>query len=54
MNKLLNYQQYLILEQGSDSCPISTQNLEINTRNRNKAIEADYIKSWANVKKLKD
>ena len=43
MKNLLNYKQYLILEQGSDSCPIATQNLELNTRNRDKSIEADYI-----------
>jgi hypothetical protein len=26
------------------SCPIPTQDLEVNTRNRNSAIKADYIK----------
>ena len=44
MKNLLNYKQYLILEKGSESCPVATQNLEVNTRNRNKAIESDYIK----------
>ena len=43
MKNILKFNQYLILEQGSDSCPIATQNLELNTRNRDKSIEADYI-----------
>jgi hypothetical protein len=43
MKNLLNYKQYLILERGSESCPIATQNLKINTRNRNHAIEAEWI-----------
>jgi hypothetical protein len=43
MKNLLNYKQYLILEQGSESCPIATQNLELNTRNRDKSIDAEYI-----------
>lgn len=28
----------------STSCPIPTQNLEVNTKNRNRSIEADFIK----------
>jgi hypothetical protein len=43
MKNLLKYNQFLILEQGTESCPSATQNLEINTANRNKSIEADYI-----------
>ena len=43
MKNVLKYQQFLILESGSDSCPIATQNLEINTKNRNHAIKAEYI-----------
>jgi len=43
MNNLLNYKQYVLLEKGSESCPLATQNLEVNTRTRDKAIEADYI-----------
>jgi hypothetical protein len=41
--KLLKFNQYLILEQGTSSCPIATQNLEINTKNRDSAIKADHI-----------
>lgn len=43
MNNILKYGQYLILEKGSESCPLATHNLELNTRNRDKSIEADYI-----------
>jgi hypothetical protein len=43
MSNLLKFHQYLILESNGDSCPIATQNLEINTKNRDKAIQADYI-----------
>jgi hypothetical protein len=32
-----------LIEAASDSCPLATQNLEVNTRNRNKAIQEDYI-----------
>lgn len=32
-----------VVEAASDSCPLATQNLEVNTRNRNKAIQEDYI-----------
>jgi len=34
MKNILKFNQYLILEQGSESCPIATQNLELNTKNR--------------------
>jgi hypothetical protein len=45
MNNLLNYRQYLILEQGSESCPLATKNLELNTRNRDKALDEEgFIK----------
>jgi hypothetical protein len=40
---ILKFNQYVILESGANSCPIATQNLEINTRNRNHAIKAEYI-----------
>jgi hypothetical protein len=40
---LLKFNQYLILESGADSCPTATQNLEINTQNRDKSIKAEYI-----------
>jgi hypothetical protein len=43
MKNLLKYSQFLILENGTDSCPMATQNLELNTKNRDKAIDADYI-----------
>jgi len=43
MKNLLNYRQYLILEKENGSCPMATQNLELNTQNRDKAIEAEYI-----------
>jgi hypothetical protein len=43
MKNLLKYNQFLILEQGTNSCPLATQNLELNTKNRNKSIEAEYI-----------
>lgn len=43
MTKLLTFNQHVILEQSTDSCPVATQNLEINTKRRNQAIEADYI-----------
>ena len=46
---VLKFNQYLILEQGTDSCPVATQNLEINTKRRNAASPS---KSWANVKKV--
>lgn len=45
MNNILKYKQYLILEQGSESCPLATQDLEVNS--------AGPSKSWANVKKVK-
>jgi len=40
---ILKFNQYLILEKGTDSCPIATQNLEVNTKNRDASIKADYI-----------
>ena len=40
---VLKFNQYLILEQGTESCPVATQNLEINTKRRDAAISADYI-----------
>lgn len=36
MKNLLNYRQYLILERGSESCPVVTQNLELNDKNKKK------------------
>jgi hypothetical protein len=40
---VLKFNQYLILEKGTESCPVATQNLEINTERRDAAISADYI-----------
>jgi hypothetical protein len=37
MKNLLNYKQYLILEQGSESCPIASQNPgEVNEKRKTK------------------
>lgn len=41
---LFTFNQYRILEQSENSCPAATQNLELNTKNRDAAISADYIK----------
>jgi hypothetical protein len=43
MKKLLNFKEYSILEESIESCPVATQNLELNTKNRDKSINADYI-----------
>ena len=32
-----------LIEKASDSCPLATQDLETNTRNRNKAIQEEWI-----------
>jgi hypothetical protein len=39
MKNLLKYNQFLILEQGTNSCPITTQNLELNDKNKKKIAE---------------
>lgn len=39
----MTFRQYSILEASSNSCPMATQNLELNTKNRDKSIAADYI-----------
>lgn len=44
MNKpLFNFKNYLIFEENRESCPLPTQDLELNTKNRNAAIEAEHI-----------
>ena len=35
---VLKFNQYLILEQGTESCTVATQNLEIKTNRRDAAI----------------
>jgi hypothetical protein len=42
-----NFKQYLKegkLFEAAMSCPLPTQDLELNTQNRDSAIKADYIK----------
>ena len=43
--RILNFKQYVINEKKlDDSCPVATRNLEVNTKNRDASIKADYIK----------
>ena len=43
-----NYKKYIqdnpLLKEQKDKCPTATQNLELNTKNRDASIKADYIK----------
>ena len=43
MKKLYNFNEYLVEQKSLMACPIATQDLEVNTNNRDKSIKADYI-----------
>ena len=43
LKRIINEELKRIIEQKEAECPAATQSLEINTKNRNSAIKADYI-----------
>jgi len=44
MAKMIKLKELLIKEQEEQKCPSATQNLVVNTANRDRAIQADFIK----------
>ena len=44
MSKMIKLKELLIKEQEEQKCPSATQNLVVNTANRDRAIQADFIK----------
>ena len=43
LKRIINEELKRIIEQKEAECPASTQDLELNTKNRNSAIKAEYI-----------
>jgi len=43
LKRIINEEIQRIMEQKDNSCPAPTQDLELNTKNRNSAIKAEYI-----------
>ena len=43
LKRIINEEIQHIMEQKDNSCPAPTQDLELNTKNRNSAIKAEYI-----------
>lgn len=43
MSRLLNFNQYILEKKNSNVCPIAATDLELNTKNRDQSIKADYI-----------
>ena len=43
LNRIINEEIRRVMEQKDNDCPASTQDLELNTKNRNSAIKAEYI-----------
>jgi hypothetical protein len=43
MKKFNSFSEYLVEAKRAEMCPIATQDLELNTKNRNHAIKADHI-----------
>ena len=43
LKRIINEELKRIIEQKEAECPTSTQDLELNTKNRNSAIKAEYI-----------
>ena len=44
MVKMIKLKELLIKEQEEQKCPSATQDLKVNTANRDRAIQADFIK----------
>ena len=43
LKRIINEEIQRIMEQKDNGCPAPTQDLELNTKNRNSAIKAEYI-----------
>ena len=43
LNRIINEEIRRVMEQKDNDCPAPTQDLELNTKNRNSAIKAEYI-----------
>lgn len=43
MKKFNSFDEYLVGSKLAESCPRATQDLELNTKNRNRAIKAEHI-----------